>query len=88
MIKEAEDQGGVDDTRAIPNGYSPGGAAAELGVTRAAVHRAIERGYLDAMRMQVPGGQYWFITQEALDAYKAKPHRRKVAATLGLERRA
>jgi hypothetical protein len=33
------------------NGPSPGGVAAELGITRQAVHQAIERGDLDAWRI-------------------------------------
>jgi hypothetical protein len=33
------------------NGPSPGGVASELGLTRQAVHKAIERGDLDAWRV-------------------------------------
>jgi hypothetical protein len=36
-------------------GPSPGGAAAELGVSRQAVHRAIDRGTLDAWYVATPG---------------------------------
>lgn len=33
------------------NGPSPGGVAAELGISRQSVHKAIERGDLDAWRV-------------------------------------
>lgn len=53
-----------------PNGYSPGGAGAKLGITRAAVHMAIRRGTLDAVKIPTLGGEhYWFIPQEALQDY-------------------
>lgn len=54
-----------------PNGYSPGGAAALLGVTRHAIHQAIRRGTMDATSVPVPsGGRYWFIADASLEAYK------------------
>lgn len=61
----------------IPNGYSPGGAAAVLGVSRPAINQAILRGHLDATRIPAPTGRgyYWFITPEALEEYRKRPHR-------------
>jgi hypothetical protein len=63
------------------NGPSPGGAAAELGVSRQAVHRAIDRGTLDAWYVAAPGESgadkfYIFVTEESIKRYKASGRRR------------
>jgi len=53
-----------------PNGYSPGGAAEKLGVTRSAVHMAISRGILDAIKVPIPDGRsYFFIPERDLQDY-------------------
>lgn len=57
-------------------GPSPGGAAAELGMSRQAVHRAISRGTLDAW--YVPDGKefYVYVTDESIRRYKKSGRRR------------
>lgn len=54
------------------NGYSPGGAAAELGMTRQGIMYAIKAGLLDALRVDLPGQDrnYWIIPVDALERYK------------------
>lgn len=39
------------------NGYSPGGVAARLGMSRAGIHYAIRRGDLDATYVTATGGK-------------------------------
>ena len=57
-------------------GMSPGGAAAQLGITRQAVHLAINRGYLDAWRVSGSGAvQMICITNGAMKRYKRSPVR-------------
>jgi hypothetical protein len=58
------------------NGPSPGGAAAELGMSRQSVHRAISRGTLDAWYVAVGVRRvfddfYIFVTAESIERYKA-----------------
>lgn len=55
-------------------GWSPGGAAAELGITRQAVHKAIRRGDLDAVIVNNFEGQLtmFMIPDASLQAFKAK----------------
>jgi hypothetical protein len=62
-------------------GPSPGGAAAELGMSRQAVHRAIERGTLVAWYVATPSEKgaikfYIFVTEESIKRYKASGRRR------------
>jgi hypothetical protein len=56
----------------LPNGWSPGGAAEFVGMTRQGIHYAIRSGALDAIRVPSPGGHgcYWFIPDAALRAFK------------------
>lgn len=72
MVHEAETTHG--DPSRVPNGYSPGGAAVELGISRQAVHKAIRRGTLDAFHIPQLGGLpgYYLIPQDAVDAYKRR----------------
>jgi len=55
------------------NGYSPGHVAAELGITRQAVHQAIDRGDLDAVRIVGKDGRLRaiVISQESINAFAA-----------------
>lgn len=46
-----------DVERAKLLGWSPGGAAAELGISRQAVHKAIHRGDLDAVIVNDENGR-------------------------------
>lgn len=58
-----------------PNGFSPGGAAAEIGVTRQAIMKAIQTGRLDATRVKVPLpniGHLWLIDPADLKAFQKK----------------
>jgi excisionase family DNA binding protein len=82
MIEDAES--GSADSSTVPNGFSPGGAAAELGVSRETIHRAIKRGTLDAYMVPMPGGRpgMYFITPEALAAFAKRPHRAPALAGL------
>jgi hypothetical protein len=62
-------------------GPSPGGAAAELSISRQAVHRAIDRGTLDAWYAAVPNDTgaleyYVFVTEESIRRYKVSGRRR------------
>lgn len=64
------------DESAEYNGYSPGGAAEKLGMSRPGIMHAIKRGDLDAIRVPVPlhpQGCYWFITPAALERYRKSP---------------
>lgn len=62
----------ADDYARTMNGLSPGGAAAELGITRWGVHRAIDRDCLEAFRVERVEGKLMaiFIPQRAIDAYR------------------
>lgn len=56
---------------------SPGGAAAELSISRQAVHLAIDRGYLDAWRVMYCGELHSIcVTPASVARYKASPQRR------------
>ena len=61
-----------DDYDQTMNGLSPGGAAAELGITRGGVHKAIDRGLLEAFKVERVEGKMMaiFIPQRAIDAYQ------------------
>lgn len=59
-------------TRADLQGVSPGTAAAELGISRQAVHDAIRRGRLEAIEVRDGKDLVMFlIPQRSLDDYKA-----------------
>ena len=61
------------------NGYSPGGAAVELGMSRQAVHQAVRRGSLDAVIVNddVTGElRLFMIPKPSIEAYKATGRRR------------
>ena len=61
------------------NGTSPGTVAAELGISRQAVHQAVHRGYLDAVIVVDDDSEelrLFMIPQPSLDAYKARRQRR------------
>ena len=56
------------------NGSSPGGVAAELGVSRQSVHKAIERGDLDAWRVERDGTRKLvaiIVKPESVERYRA-----------------
>lgn len=55
-------------------GWSPGGAAAQLGISRQAVHKAIHRGDLDAVIVNNEDGKLsmFMIPDASLQAFKAK----------------
>lgn len=59
-------------------GWSPGGAANELGISRQAVHKAIHRGDLDAVMVNNDEGQLsmFMIPDTSLQAFKAKREKR------------
>ena len=58
-------------------GPSPGGAAAELGVSRQAVHRAVLRGTLDAWYVPTGhSGYFIYVTDESIKRYKKSGRRR------------
>lgn len=64
-----------DAQRAKLLGWSPGGAAAELGISRQAVHKAIHRGDLDAVIVtnERTGRLSMFMIPDAsLQAFKAR----------------
>lgn len=70
--------------RARLHGPSPGRAAEEMGVTRQAVHRAIERGTLDALRVTYDeDGEklaFMIITEASFERYqKARSYREAMA---------
>jgi len=58
-------------------GWSPGGAAGELGITRQAVHKAIHRGDLDAVIINGEDGHLraFMIPDASLRAFAAKRQR-------------
>lgn len=60
------------------NGYSPGGAAEELGISRQAIMQAISHGRLDAVRVPLPRGPgcFWIITPAALQAFSEARNKR------------
>lgn len=61
----------------LSRGFSPGGAAARLGISRQAVHYAIQRGTLDALA--VHDGEkllHYTISADSLEAYRAKLQQR------------
>lgn len=62
----------ADDYARTMNGWSPGGAAAELGLGRHAIHMAINRNLLEAFRVERTEGRLMaiFIPQRAIDAYR------------------
>lgn len=55
-------------------GWSPGGAAAQLGISRQAVHKAIRRGDLDAVIVNNDEGRLsmFMIPDDSLRAFQAK----------------
>lgn len=64
-----------DRERAKLLGWSPGGAAAELGVTRQAIHYAIRRGDLEAVMVTDDATgqlQMFMIPDASLQDYKRK----------------
>lgn len=71
------------------NGVSPGSAAAQFGVSRYAVHKAIERGTLEAFRIIHPDGKLMaiLIPQRAIDAYIHK-HLRGTPSWIGTRKTA
>jgi len=62
------------------NGYSPGGAAEALGITRQAVHQAVHRGTLDCLRLTDPNGHLLavIIPHSSLEHYR-KHYARKAS---------
>ena len=67
-----------DRHRAELLGWSPGGAAAELGISRQAVHYAIKRGDLDAVIVNGEDGKLrcFMIPDASLKAFAAIRARR------------
>lgn len=64
------------------NGASPGGVAAELGISRQAVHKAVHRGDLDAVIVRDDRTDelvLFMIPEPSLEAFKAKREQRKSA---------
>lgn len=59
------------------NGPSPGGAAAELGITRQAVHRAIKRDALQAYKLSNHGKTVAIIVPSASIENYRQHHLRK-----------
>ena len=62
------------------NGASPGGVAAELGISRQAVHKAIHRGDLDALIVQddvTDELRLFMVLQPSIEAFKAKREQRR-----------
>jgi|KBSSwiStaDraftv2_1062776.scaffolds.fasta_scaffold454343_2 hypothetical protein len=57
------------------NGDSPGTVAAELGVSRQAVHQAVQRGALDAVIVNDARGklQMFMIPRASVERYKQSP---------------
>ena len=62
-----------DDYDLTMNGYSPGYVSSKLGIQRHSVHMAIQRGSLEAFRVERDEGRLMaiFIPQRAIDAYRA-----------------
>ena len=64
------------------NGDSPGGLAAQLGISRQAVHQAVRRGLLDAVIVvddQSEELRLFMIPQASAEAYKARRAARKAS---------
>lgn len=59
-------------------GWSPGGAAAQLGISRQAIHKAIKRGDLDAVQVNNEDGSLsmFMIPDDSLQAFKSRRERR------------
>jgi len=55
-------------------GWSPGGTASQLGISRQAIHKAIHRGDLDAVIVNNDDGRLsmFMIPDSSLQAFKAK----------------
>lgn len=68
-----------DHARAKLIGWSPGGAAGQLGISRQAVHKAIHRGDLDAVIVNGDDGklQAFMIPDESLQAFAARRAQRR-----------
>ena len=67
------------------NGWSPGGAAVQLGVTRNAIHQAMRRGQLEAIRVINKGELYGImIPDRSIEDYRTNhlnwASQRKVSA--------
>jgi len=71
-----------DDPRCVA-GPSPGGVAAELGISRQAVHKAIHRGDLDAVKVVADDDPdrmlMFFVTQHSETRYKLMREARDTA---------
>jgi hypothetical protein len=53
------------------NGYSPGGAAAELDMTRQGIHKAVDRGLMKGFRVMRGGSlMMLLIPQREIDHYR------------------
>jgi len=66
-----------DAQRAKLIGWSPGGAAAEIGITRQGIHHAIRRGDLDAVAVYDGTKLVMFmIPDDSLRAYQERRQRR------------
>ena len=64
------------------NGWSPGGVAANLGISRQAVHKAVHRGDLDAVIVRDDRTDelvLFMIPAASVDAFRAKREQRKTA---------
>jgi len=69
----------TDRHRAELLGWSPGGAAAELGISRQAVHAAIRRGDLDAVVINGDDGKLraFMIPDASLKAFAERRSQRR-----------
>lgn len=69
-------------------GPSPGGAAAELGITRQAVHKAIHRGELDVLAVYRGDRlSHYTISVSSLKAYKELVRQRAAQQLQSISRR-
>jgi hypothetical protein len=62
------------------NGWSPGGVAAELGITRQAVHQAVKRGQMDAVIVRDDRTDemvLFMIPDYSVQAYKQRREQRR-----------
>jgi len=62
------------------NGTSPGTVAAELGISRQAVHQAVHRGDLDAVIVVDDGSEelrLFMIPQDSIEAFRVKRETRR-----------
>lgn len=68
-----------DRLRAQLLGWSPGGAAAQLGISRQAVHKAIKRGDLDAVIVKNEDGSLsmFMIPDPSLQAFKVRREQKR-----------